>query len=209
VCRAGTSDILCDGGAEGNVEDVTERLMRKIGSHDHRQSYLYDDHIFHYQVSDGLVYLCLADREYPRHVAFDFLSQLQSRFNARYGKKARTARAREYNRDFRGSIDFLMQEFNENDKLTQVKRQVDDIKSVMMENIDRVLERGEKLEIMVEKSEKLEEHAKIFQKRGTDLKRHFCVQNAKWMVLLAIVVIVIVFIIVLVACGGFTFDKCK
>jgi len=208
ISRAGTSDILVDAGGKGNVQDVTERLLRKISSHDHRQSYLYDDFIFHYSVTDGLVFLCLAEREYPRHVAFDFLEQLQGRFNTRYGKRARTARAGEYNRDFRLALENLLGEFNEGDKLSKVRKQVDELKGVMLENIDKVLQRGEKLEIMVEKSEMLEEQAKIFQKKSTEVKRHFCMQNARLIVIIAVIIIIIILVIVLALCGG-DFGKCK
>jgi len=209
VCRAGTSDILVDYGGKGNVSDISERLLRKISSHDHKQSYLYDDYIFHYCVSDGLVYLCLADREYARHVAFEFLNQLQSRFTVRYGKKARTARVGEYNRDFRTALESLVNEYNESDKLSKVRKQVDELKGIMFENIDKVLSRGEKLEILVDKSELLEEQAKIFQKKSTEVKRHFCIQNAKMVVLITFIFLVIFFIILIAACGGFSFNKCK
>jgi len=70
------------------------------------------------------------------------------------------------------------------------------------------LQRGEKLEIMVEKSEMLEEQAKIFQKKSTEVKRHFCMQNARLIVIIAVIIIIIILVIVLALCGG-DFGKCK
>ncbi|KAJ0759317.1 putative v-SNARE, coiled-coil domain-containing protein [Helianthus annuus] len=40
-------------------------------------------------------------------------------------------------------------------KLSKVKAQVSEVKGVMMENIEKVLDRGEKIEILVDKTENL------------------------------------------------------
>jgi hypothetical protein len=45
-----------------------------------------------------------------------------------------------------------------------VQAQIDEVKDVMLENIDRVLERGEKIELLVDKTARLNEHAVKFEK---------------------------------------------
>ncbi|KAL5818582.1 hypothetical protein ACOSQ4_022424 [Xanthoceras sorbifolium] len=40
-------------------------------------------------------------------------------------------------------------------KLAKVKAQVSEVKGVMMENIEKVLDRGEKIELLVDKTENL------------------------------------------------------
>lgn len=65
------------------------------------------------------------------------------------------------------------------DKLGAIGDQLNEIKGVMAKNIELVLERGEKIEILVTKSEQMEEHAFRFNKKATGLKRHFCWKNAK------------------------------
>ncbi|KAI3800478.1 hypothetical protein L1987_28569 [Smallanthus sonchifolius] len=40
-------------------------------------------------------------------------------------------------------------------KLSKVKTQVSEVKGVMMENIEKVLDRGEKIELLVDKTENL------------------------------------------------------
>ncbi len=45
-----------------------------------------------------------------------------------------------------------------------MQAQIDEVKDVMLENIDRVLERGEKIELLVDKTARLNEHAVKFEK---------------------------------------------
>lgn len=45
---------------------------------------------------------------------------------------------------------------DEGDNITQLRAQVDEVKGVMTENIERVLERGEKLDDLIDKTTDLE-----------------------------------------------------
>ncbi len=66
--------------------------------------------------------------------------------------------------------------FNTNpnvDNISKVKLQIDNVKDVMIENIDRVLERGEKIELLVDKTDKLNHQAFKFEKSVTDMSNLF------------------------------------
>jgi hypothetical protein len=57
--------------------------------------------------------------------------------------------------------------FNTNpsaDTITRVQSQIDTVKDVMIENIDRVLERGEKIELLVDKTDRLNQQAFKFER---------------------------------------------
>jgi vesicle-associated membrane protein 7 len=45
-----------------------------------------------------------------------------------------------------------------------VQAQIDTVKDVMIENIDRVLERGERIELLVDKTDRLNQQAFKFEK---------------------------------------------
>jgi hypothetical protein len=51
-----------------------------------------------------------------------------------------------------------------------VQAQIDEVKDVMLENIDRVLERGEKIELLVDKTDRLNQQAFRFEKSVSGLK---------------------------------------
>ena len=51
----------------GNFPTVTRMLLHKINADsDHKMSYTYDAHVFHYIVEAGITYLCMADVELRR-----------------------------------------------------------------------------------------------------------------------------------------------
>jgi len=82
------------------------------------------------------------------------------------------------------------------------------VKSVMVHNIEKVLERGERIELLVDRTENLNQTAFKFKKQSTQLKRAMWWKNVKIMVILAFVVLVIIYFIVALACGGLAFQSC-
>jgi vesicle-associated membrane protein 7 len=60
------------------------------------------------------------------------------------------------------------------DKIQQVRNALEDTKNIMVENIDKVLERGEKIELLVDKTDRLRDQGLKFEKNSRQLK------NAMW-----------------------------
>lgn len=50
------------------------------------------------------------------------------------------------------------------DNISKVQAQIDSVKDVMIENIDKVLERGERIELLVDKTDRLNQQAFKFEK---------------------------------------------
>ncbi|KAK4778245.1 hypothetical protein SAY87_018432 [Trapa incisa] len=88
-------------------------------------------------------------------------------------------------------------------KLAKVKAQVSEVKGVMMENIEKVLDRGEKIELLVDKTENLRSQAQDFRQQGTKMKRKMWIQNMKIKLIVFGIVIALILIIILSVCHGF------
>ena len=95
---------------------------------------------------------------------------------ATYGDRAKTAIAFAFNADFARVLQAQMDRFNsEGDpKIAKIRQQLGEVKGVMLENIDRVLLRGEKIELLVDKTEILEEHAFKFNRFDAQPTRRRC-----------------------------------
>jgi len=197
-------------GLTGNFSTVTRVLLKKIPEEDGKLSYIYDKYIFHYVVCDGLTYLCMTDRDFSRNNAFQFLQDVKDRFLATYGDRAKTAIAFAFNADFQRVLQQLMDKFNseKNDKIARVREDLDAVKDVMIKNIDKVLERGEKIELLVDKTEILDQHAFKFKKQSRSLKRELCWKNAKLVLLILLILAVVIYIILAASCGGLDLPKC-
>jgi len=197
-------------GLTGNFSTVTRVLLKKIPREDDKLSYIYDKYVFHYVVADGLTYLCMASSDFARVVAFQFLDEIKNRFLATYGDRGKTAIAFAFNADFQRVLQAQMDRFNQvrDDRIVKVQNEIEAVKNVMIKNIDKVLERGEKIELLVDKTEVLDQHAFKFKKQARILKNTMWWKNAKLMVIVAIVVILIIYFILVGACGGFNLPKC-
>ncbi len=72
------------------------------------------------------------------------------------------------------SISALLQErmehHNSNDKITLIQEKIDEIKDLMIVNIDKVLDQQEQLLRLVEKTETLKKSAMEFKKKTQKLK---------------------------------------
>lgn len=69
---------------------------------------------------------------------------------------------------------------------------VSEVKEIMMQNIEKVLDRGEKLELLVDKTENLRYQADQFQKGGKALRNKMWWQNVKMKLLVALIVSIVI-----------------
>jgi len=87
--------------------------------------------------------------------------------------------------------------YQNNDKVSNLRSQVDDVRGVMSQNIERVMERGEKLDDLVEKTNDLEQNAVQFRQTSRKVKKKMWWKNTKMTLILVAVVVVIILIIIL------------
>jgi vesicle-associated membrane protein 7 len=196
----------------GNFTTIATRILGKIPLNDNKMSYVADRHIFHYIVEDGITYLCMADEEFGRRLPFAFLEDIKNRFKSTYADRGKTALAYGMNADFSRVLQNQMDYYSNNpnaDRITRVRNEIDEVKTVMVQNIEKVLERGERIELLVDRTENLNQTAFQFKKKSTQVKRRMWWKNVKVMVILVVVVLVIVYAAVAVACGGFTLPTCR
>lgn len=197
----------------GNFPTITRLLLGKIETNrDGKMSIVYDGFIFHYICSDHILYLCMCDdpSSPKRRIPFNFLEDIRQRFVTNYGDSAQTAIAFAMNAEFSVVLQRQMDLYNSPsaDQFAQVHRKLDDVKNVMVQNIEMVLERGEKLELLVDKTDRLNATAFTFEKSSRKLKEAMFWKKVKVYMLALSLVGFIVFIITWVACGA-DFGACK
>ncbi|XP_034006747.1 vesicle-associated membrane protein 8 [Trematomus bernacchii] len=87
------------------------------------------------------------------------------------------------------------------DKVQILKDQVDGVKDIMTQNVDRILARGERLDDLMGKSEDLQTGAQHFKQTSVKVARTYWWKNVKLVVVIVVVVLIIVLIIVLLSTG--------
>lgn len=197
---------------KGNFTSIAAQCLQKLPASNNKFTYNCDNHTFNYLVEDGFAYCVVADESVGRQVPMAFLERVKEDFKRRYsGGRADTAVANSLNRDFGSKLKEHMQYCidhpEEISKLAKVKAQVSEVKGVMMDNIEKVLDRGEKIELLVDKTENLRFQAQDFQKKGTELRRKMWFQNMKVKLIVLGIVVALILIIVLSVCHGFNCSK--
>ena len=192
VARATT--VLAEySSSTGNFTQITRRILEKIPQQDGKMSYVYDKHVFHYVCQDAITYLCMTDEQFSRSLAFAFLEDIQHRFRASYGDRGKTALALAMNAEFSHVLQRQMDYFSTNpnaDKLKQATAQVDEVKAIMVNNIEQVIDRGDKIEALVDKTDSLYGNTVTFRHQATHLKRAMMWKNIKLTLIIAACVLV-------------------
>ncbi|KAG8144479.1 hypothetical protein E2320_012986 [Naja naja] len=168
-------------------------------------------YLFHYICQDRIIYLCITDDNFERSRAFTFLNEIKKRFQTTYGSRAQTALPYAMNSEFSSVLAAQLKYHSENkgpDQIVESQAQVDELKGIMVRNIDLVAQRGEKLELLIDKTENLVDSSVTFKTTSRNLARAMCMKNLKLTIIVAIISIVIIYIIVSAACGGLSWPSC-
>ncbi|XP_013420361.1 vesicle-associated membrane protein 4 [Lingula anatina] len=83
------------------------------------------------------------------------------------------------------------------EKVQRVQEQVDDVVGVMKSNIGKVLDRGERLEDLQDKSDHLNSNSRLFQARARDVRSAMWWQNCKMKIIVMIVILIIFAVIII------------
>ncbi|CAK9173018.1 unnamed protein product [Ilex paraguariensis] len=192
----------------GNFTSIAAQCLQKLPATNNKFTYNCDGHTFNYLVENGFTYCVVAVESAGRQIPIAFLERVKEDFNKRYGGgKAATAVANSLNKEFgsrlKEHMQYCVDHPEEISKLAKVKAQVSEVKGVMMENIEKVLDRGEKIELLVDKTENLRSQAQDFRQQGTQMRRKMWLQNMKVKLIVLGILLLLILIIILSVCRGF------
>ncbi|CAD2217364.1 vesicle-associated membrane protein 7 [Angomonas deanei] len=151
---------------------------------------------------EGRLVACVTTSDMRMRTVFAFLEAVEPlvRGGAAQGTELRNGRK---------LLQQKMEFYNnpQNDKITALNDDINQVVDVMMDNMDKVLARGDQLDTIVDKSETLLVHANDFRDHSTQLKRNLCMKNLKLTLIIIAAVIVVIVIILLIACKP-NFSRC-
>ncbi|XP_005995240.1 vesicle-associated membrane protein 8 isoform X1 [Latimeria chalumnae] len=87
------------------------------------------------------------------------------------------------------------------DHVRNLQNEVEGVKNIMTQNVDRILARGEKLDDLMNKTEDLQASSEHFKTTSQKVARKYWWKNVKMIVLICLIVGIIVLFIVLFATG--------
>lgn len=87
-------------------------------------------------------------------------------------------------------------------KISGLKSQVNEVTNVMKDNVGRMLDRGERLSDLQQRSEQLDEMSTDFRSQSTRMRKKFFWENAKMKIAIGSILSVLVIIIIIIASRG-------
>lgn len=135
----------------------------------------HEGHVMHtWTLTTGLSGCVVCDKEYPSRVAFSLIRKMLDAFAKEYGGGSgvpawKSMKEMSVNFAPMGEAIVSYQDPNQVDKLSKIQKELDETTQIMHETIDKVLERGVKLDDLVDRSADLSSQSRMFYKTA---KKH-------------------------------------
>lgn len=207
--------IVAEDKVSTEQHSVIGKMLDRLPRHDTKVSYQYDSLTFHFLIENEIVYACISTTSYEMRAIYGFLAKVKDSFKTKFaGSKNRYPKPQELTQvvcsSFSHTLRELTKEFNTNptqDKFSQIKDEIKSTQQVMLENLDNVIGRGEKIDNLCDRTTLLQQEAQGFHSGARGVKRALMKHN---LILIGGVVLllgVIALIIAMLVCGV-DFKKC-
>ncbi|KAG8845991.1 SNAP receptor [Tulasnella sp. 330] len=130
----------------------------------------------HYLITNNVVYLTIAEKSYPRKLAFSYLDELSKEFEITYGPKVETAR-KPY--AFVGFDNFMSKTARlyqdtrtasaAEDSMGRLNGELQDVTRIMTKNMEELLWRGDSLDKMSHLSTSLRSESEKYRKAARQI----------------------------------------
>jgi vesicle-associated membrane protein 7 len=200
------ASVLCEfNGFDGDIK-LGPIISKLNPSTSEWKSYAYDQYGFHI-ISDqdtNLCFLCMAEKDMGRRIPFAFLQELVEAFKKRHQPSlVRMATDPNLSTDYQGfkdEIQTTMVRCNSpsSDRITGMMKKVEHINDKLMESMDKLLDRQEKIEVLIQQSENLATTSQTFRREATTLQRVMWWRNMRVVIGLSIGALVLLVILILI-----------
>jgi Synaptobrevin/Regulated-SNARE-like domain len=182
------------------------------------KEYIQEEYFIHVYYYDGILFACLADDPESRDqkVSFAYLETLHKDF-VRCFRAGRIQKCRAYtlDKEFTPTVRSLVHYHNVNhnkirqeQRVRQLEAKVNDMKSILGNNITLLIQRNERLERLRNKSDELEDKVQVFRKKSKAYVREQRYKYYCYNVFVISLIILCIYIGLAIPCG-FLLQKCE
>jgi len=199
--------VLAEHQAEGkDFSQATQTILSKIPPNNSKLTYVWEQYLFHYVSEGGVTYLVMADDSAGRRIPFSFLGELQRRFlSLPSSSSVADVPAHGLQGTFGPAIAELMNVYNTAppvDELERAKGELEQVKGIMVQNVEQILSRGERIELLVDKTDNMAHQSTAFRRGARNVRRQQFWRNQKILALSVLVGLVLLWIILAQFCGA-------
>ena len=167
--------------AGSNMNEFIEKVLEKVSVRSEpMNSYTHGEFMIHYICQQGIVYLAITQQGFPQDKVLEFLEEVMEKFQRYVGDRARSALAYSFNGEFGEVLKNGMLRATPS-KIDSLNEDMNDVKVIMIQNIDKALERGERMYDLLLKTDDLQTNSTTFRRQAVQI------QNKMWYVSIAVI----------------------
>lgn len=148
---------------------------------------------FYCKKSKKFLCICVSNLDFPTRIQINVVNNILNLLeneNAMYGENA-INKILKTNFEYGNNLN--------NDKIFVVQNDINQVKDMMIDSVEKTLQRGENLDKLNLKSDSLAEQSNTFYNTSYELKKHFCMKNLKMIGIIVFSIILVILLIVLIA----------
>jgi len=189
------------------VKDQAKKLLTKLHNMPPRCSVEgVGDLVFHYLMDNGVCYMALFDKSYPKNLSFAFLEDVHMLFQQELQREFGTGSV-----DYRSHIECIEKPYyfikferpiakknaeyrdpKSSKALSKLNNNLQEVSSIMRQNIDEILKRGENLESVGKKANDLKSESAKFRSTTGQLSFQTMLQKYGVPAVIALMVLLVI-----------------
>jgi len=200
--------------SSGNYPQLTLKFLKSNKSGDGFKTFASQDYVYYMYNERPYTYLCLCEAGFSKFKCLTFLKDIRDQFVRTFADDERGAAiAHGLSRSFETVLRDRMKYYNEasdqDSKIKAVVDQLQDVQNTMQANLDNIVERGEKLDVLMNTTKTMRNEAIVLNTRSKRLKNQKKCENIWKKVLLCLLFWVLIYAILCVVCNGPTLHDCR
>ena len=219
IVRIADRCIISSHIADRAVEDIRGEILARCGSPDFRTSMAVQlpsepRRVGLHVLTDSTTGIAvISDEAMARRTGQEAVDEVAKLFNKMYPEGIALLTPLQ-GKSFAKPLEALVVKFSSagsqlDDKARQVRQTVEEVKSLALENVEKVLERGAKIDDIVTQTDQLSQNAEGFHRSSRDLRNQIWWNNVKTKLMIGGVVAAFLLIIWVVFCGGLSCSDSK
>ncbi|KAG2004769.1 vesicle-associated membrane protein 712 [Coprinopsis cinerea AmutBmut pab1-1] len=203
----GTTILAEHKAGKRDFSQATTTILSKIPPTDSKLTYVWEQYLFHYVSEGGFIYLVMADEAAGRRMPFAFLAELQRQFLSTPTGSGSLDDTPAYGLQgsFGPTLSNLMHTFNTSppvDELTRAQNELNQVKSIMVQNVEQILSRGERIELLVDKTDVMAGQATAFRRGARAARRQMWWKNTRILIISCFVALFLLYLLAAQFCGA-------
>ena len=184
---------------QGNFIMLARQILQKVNPNT-RQTIQYDSYQYHYINENNITYLCTTSN-FPEDITFAFLLEVKRQFLEQHNYEDIIKEQSYSFENFQNNLKNILDYYNQCPQKTlsgEIIKNLVDAKSIAIENVEKLIDRDQKLNITVQKSDNLYEQSKNINTLANSIKNQKKASKIRNMRLLiggAIILVIFIFII--------------